>query len=83
MGWGQKQVGRPGKASDKDHGHPGWHRKGEAPLAELSSAHPALAPLPSGVLSRDSTVLSQEVTIPHLTSFSSRISMSSVSSLQA
>lgn len=80
---GAETGGEAWKVSDEDHGHPGWHREGEAPLAELSSAHPALAPLPSGVLSRDSTVLSQEVTIPHLTSFSSRISMSSVSSLQA
>lgn len=83
MRWEKKQVGRPGKASDEDHGYPDWHREGEAPLAELSSAHPALVPLPSSVLSRDSNVLSPEVMIPHLTSFSSRISMSSVSSLQA
>lgn len=39
--------------------------------------------MPSGVFSGDTNVLNQEVTIPHLISFSSRISMSSVSSLHA
>lgn len=76
-------MGRPGKASaDEGHGHPGWEREGEASLAELSSAHPAQVPKPLGVFSGDN-VLNQEVTIPHLISFSSRISMSSVSSLHA
>lgn len=39
--------------------------------------------MPLGVFSGDNHVLNQEVMIPHLISFSSRISMSSVSSLHA
>ena len=81
---GQKQMGRPGKASaDEGRGHPGWDREGEASLAESSSAHPAQVPMPSGVFSGDNNVLNQKVTVPHLISFSSRISMSSVSNLHA
>lgn len=77
-------MGRPGRASaDEGHRHPGWDQEGKASLAELSSAHPAQVPMPSGAFSWDNNVLNQKVAIPHLISFSSRISMSSVSSLHA
>jgi len=77
-------MGRPGEASaDEGHGHPSWDREGEASLAELRSACPAQVLVPSSAFSRDRDILNQEVTIPHLISSSSKISMSSVSSLHA